>query len=137
MPGSEAPVDPATELAEAEGYFSHRRGIAALWFGMLAGPAAWFLHLVISYSLVRLICQTGDSWLLHLTTFATLLLAAAGVLVAWRNVRRVGHLRATAADGTMGRSRFMAVSGIALSGFFLIVVLLAWLPDFFLSPCLP
>lgn len=123
------------ETSESRGYFDRDRGIAALWFGFLAGPAAWYLHLNISYSLVRLVCLHGHGWLLHLTTLAMLALAGAGVWVAWRSWDRIGEPEVTSGPGTLGRTRFMALGGIALSGFFLLIILLAWLPDFFLHPC--
>ncbi len=123
------------ESRDAPAYFDRREGIVTLWFGFLAGPAAWFLHLNISYSLVRLICVRGGFWLLHLTTLVTLVLAAAGVWVAWRSWQRLGEPEVTKGSGTLGRSRFMALGGITLSGFFLLTILVAWIPDFLLDPC--
>lgn len=116
-------------------YFESRRGIAALWFGMFAGPASWYIHLNASYALVRKICETGDVWLLHLTTLVTLLPALAGLVVAWRSWRRLGEPDSTVGGGALGRSRFMALGGIALSGFFVLVLLVAWIPDFVIQPC--
>lgn len=107
----------------------------ALWLGVLAGPAAWFLHLNISYSLVRLVCSSGHGWLLHLTTIATLLLAAAGLWVAWRSWNRVAQPEVTKRPAMLERTRFIALAGIGLSGFFLLVILLAWIPEFLLHPC--
>lgn len=116
-------------------HFDSPGGLAALWFGLLAGPAAWFVHLNVSYSLVRLICRGGEGWLLHLTTLATLVLAGAGVWMAWSTWRRIGEPAVTSGGGTAGRTRFMALSGIALSGFFFGVILLASIPGFVLHPC--
>lgn len=144
------------ERSGAEGYFDRGAGLSALWFGFLAGPTAWFLHLVISYALVVYVCRTGDVWLLHLATAGTVLLAGAGVLVAmgsWRRLfprsepnapdvehatmmdQREGLRRSDPADPTIGRARLMALGGIALSGFFLAMILMAWVPDLVLSPC--
>lgn len=120
---------------ESPTYFDRGRGIAVLWFGLLAGPAAWFLHLNISYSLVRFICFHGHGWLLHLTTGAALVLAAAGAWVAWRSWNLIGAPEVTNGPGTLGRTRFMALGGLMLSGFFLTIILLAWIPDFLLHPC--
>lgn len=83
-------------------YFESRRGIAALWFGMFAGPASWYIHLNASYALVRKICETGDVWLLHLTTLVTLLPALAGLVVAWRSWRRLGEPDSTVGGGGTG-----------------------------------
>lgn len=125
------------EPEEAAMYFDEPAGIGELWFGLLAGPAAWLVHLNVSYALVRYVCASGSGWLLHLGTLAMLALAAAGVLVALRSWRRIDEPTVTGGAGTLGRTRFMALGGMALSGFFLLVILLAWLPDLILSPCVP
>ena len=122
---------PAHELE----FFDTRRGIAVLWFGFVGGPLAWYLHLNISYALVRLICATGDTLLLHLTTLATLALAVAALVVAWLSWRRLRQPEVTTGSGTLGRSRFLAVGGIALSGFFALILIAAWIPDFLIDPC--
>lgn len=127
----EAVPVPPSELA----YFDSPRGIIALWFGFLGGPAAWYLHLNISYSLVRLICETGDTVLLHLTTFVTLAVALGALLVAVRSWRRLEQPRLTTGSGTAGRSRFLALGGIALSAFFALTLITAWIPDFLIEPC--
>lgn len=133
--GSDGRVNAAVPRGDALRHFDRGRGIAALWFGMLAGPAAWFLHLNVSYALVRYICLNGGRWLLHLTTGVTLVLAAAGVWVAWRSWKRMGEPAVTRGPGTLGRSRFMALGGLGLSAFFLAIILLGWLPGLVLDPC--
>lgn len=117
------------------GYFTTGRGILALLFPLLSGPAAWFLHLNVSYSLVRYVCRSGALWLLHLTTAVSLALAAAGGFVAWRAWRRAGGAW-TADDGAaLRRSRFLAVSGLVLAvGFFLTIVVQA-VPNHVMEPC--
>lgn len=129
----EARLEPVSPAERA--HFDTPRGLAALWFGFLGGPLAWYLHLNISYALVRLICQTGDTMLLHLTTFATFLVALAALLMAVRSWRRLQGPESTRGAGTAGRSRFLALGGIALSGFFALILLVAWIPDFVIDPC--
>lgn len=124
-----------TERADGVRHFEDPRGLAVLWFGLLAGPIGWFLHLNVSYSLVRLICRTGETWLLHVATLTTLALAALGVWVAWRSWLRIGRPVTTLGGGKPGRVGFMALGGIAISGFFLVVILLAWLPSLMLNGC--
>lgn len=123
------------ERDEAPLYFDEPAGVSALWFGVLAGPAAWLLHLNVSYALVRYVCASGAGWLLHLATLAMVALAAAGGIVALRSWRKVGEPKMTGGGGTLGRTRFMSIGGLALSAFFLFVILMAWLPDLILSPC--
>ena len=128
-----ARLDGASEEAA---YFRSRSGIATLWFGMLAAPASWYLHLNVSYALVRWVCETGDVWLLHLTTVVALAVATAALLVAWRSWRRLGEPLLAAGSGTIGRSRFMALGGLAISSFFTLVLIVAWVPSFLIEPCL-
>lgn len=128
--------DAMSGSSDALAYFEGRRGIVALWFGFLAGPAAWFLHLNVSYSVIRYICSSGAMWLLHLASLFTLVLAAAGVWVAWRSWQRIGEPDETSGAGTLGRTRFLALGGIGMSAFFLAIILMAWIPDFLLHPCM-
>src|SRR5881398_2474494 len=58
-----------------------------LWAGILMAPVAFLLHLQINYSLVPWVCVTGKAFTLHIATVATLLLAGAGCVVAWRSWR--------------------------------------------------
>jgi hypothetical protein len=115
--------------------FSRTRGKLALWAGLLVPPAAWMLHLLVSYSLQRYICRTGAVWLFHLTTAATLLPVIAVGWVAWRAWRDTGAPRETTGSGVLGRSRFMALSGVALSIAFAVLILVEWIPVYLLDPC--
>ena len=75
---------------EASGRFSGG-GTAWLWFAVLAGPLGWFLHLTVSYSLVRYACLNGSAWLSHAVTLAAVVLPAAGAwagYAAWRSSSR-------------------------------------------------
>lgn len=113
------------------------RGTLALWFGVLAGPLAWTVHLLLSYALLPVACSTGIGWVLHAVTLLTAGVTAWAGLVAYRRWQR--H-RDDPRDGVRGpRSgwrRFMALSGVALSALFFVVILLEGLPVAIVSPCL-
>ena len=134
-PWSGREADPGALPLEDEGASHGDAGSEALlWVGVVAGPAAWFLHLTTSYGLVGRICESGAVWPLHLVTGVTLALAVTGVLSASAGVARTGRgTRALAARSD--RARFMGTGGLLLSGFFTAVIILAWIPDFVLSPC--
>jgi hypothetical protein len=112
----------------------------ALWFGLLAGPIAWSLRLLISYPLVPVACAQGASSLLHLVSALFLLVALAGGAVAWWSYRQLRAKersgRGGADDWTMERTRFMVLLSLLVSGLFALVIVAEWLPVFFTDPCI-
>jgi len=120
---------------EVERYFNEPRGIALLWIGGLAGPLAWFLHQQVSYGLATLNCAATATLVLHAMTAVALLIALAGAGIAWMSWRRTGGEWPARSDGTVARSRFMALGGLLLSALFFLVIVAQGLPNFFLSPC--
>src|SRR5688500_12554533 len=123
----------ATESTE---HLRTGRGIAALWFAVLAGPLAWMLGLNAEYSLVRVACAKQNMLYLHAVSVATLLLAAAGGWVAWREWRRTRHGPDEEAGSTLARGRFMASLGLLASALFSLTILAQWVASFFLNPCM-
>ncbi len=123
---------------------AERGGSRLLWFGVLAGPVAWSLQILIGYNLEEIACNPGSQtqqlagaeiepvavWL----TLAAGALALAGVLVSfscWRRVR-------AAQDSTPGgRAEWMAWAGIVTSGLFAFWILLALFVPGFLATCDP
>lgn len=120
---------------DVERYFNEPRGIALLWVGVLAGPLAWFLHQQVSYVLATLTCSDAATLVLHVMTAVALLIALAGVGIAWMNWRRTGGEWSARGGGTVARSRFMALAGFLLSALFFLVIVAQGLPNFFMSPC--
>ena len=108
------------------------------WGGWAVATVAWVLHLIVSYSVVEWYCRRGGdiepervTLALNGLTLITALMAAAGIWLAWHNLRRV---RQAGEDGR-SRARFMAVSGILISTFFLVVILVEGIPPLVLGPC--
>lgn len=115
--------------------FAGRKGVALLWVGFLGGPAAWFFHLVVSYSLVRYVCFGGSIWLMHLVTGVSLLAGGAVAWLAWRNWRHTGSPLDSGGSGTRGRSRFLALLGVLFAAFSLFLIAVQGIPNFVLEPC--
>ena len=115
--------------------FSTTRGILLLWFSVLAGPIAWALNQEISYLFVPWACASGTRLMLHAVTLAALLLSLAGAFVGWRCWHRTGAEWHDAEGGVIGRSRLMALGGIALGAMFALVILAQGYPSLVLSPC--
>ena len=118
-----------------ERHFGGTGGTIALLAGFFAGPASWFTHLLVVYNLERYACFSGSVWLLHAASVVFLLLAASGGLLSWHSWRRLGEPERTRGAGTLGRSRFLALGGLVLSSFFFWIILMSWMPTFFLDPC--
>lgn len=111
-------------------------GPAGLWYGVLAGPVGWALHLQASYVLVPHVCAgSGGALALHVAAALTLLVAASGLWPAVRNWRALGDGRRLTEGGREGGGRWMALCGIILSLYFSLVIAAETLPVFLVHPC--
>jgi hypothetical protein len=99
---------PAGELATP-------RAVRALWFGVLAGPLAFLVIQLVGYAMVHWACASDTRFAILLVFLAALLVTLAGGITAWRMWHRTGAEWDDTAGGVSGRSRFMAIGGIALS----------------------
>jgi hypothetical protein len=106
-----------------------------LWLGLLAGPWAWACSQQVSYLFVTLRCSHAKSLSIGPLMLGTMLLAVMGIFVSWRNWQRAGSEWPDEGGGRISRSRFMAVTGLLLSSFSLLVILAEWLPAFFYRHC--
>ena len=127
----------------------HQVSLTALWFGLLAAPAVWSLQLLLLYPVVAHACFPRDRPLsvpllstdpiVLLVSVTALAVAATAGLVALRSWRstRAEHVSGEVhlLETGEGRSRFMALSGMLLSGLFLFGIVLNVLPFFLLGPC--
>ena len=121
-------VDPRTDIPDA-------RELRALWTGLLLAPAAFLLNLEVAYALVPAACSERSRLLIHVVHAVCLVLAAAGMLAAWRMWRVTGETWPGGAGGRLSRSRFMSGLGLFLSLLFVLVIVAQWIPSFILSPC--
>ncbi|HEX2988445.1 MAG TPA: hypothetical protein VHS06_09770 [Chloroflexota bacterium] len=127
-------------MLQAEGAPGRPSALAA-WLGVATGPIAWTIHLVVCYLLVPYACETGNSWVFHMTTGLTggaTFLAGYLAYRAWRQ-SEVG-LEADASDwsGTERLTRrlgFMGILGLFLSIVFFALILAESAGTVALSPC--
>lgn len=129
-------MDAAKRISRAEGLGSWR-----LWVGLLTGPAAWALQVLVNYSVEEIACapatrQTGEIWGFSTETIiliVNVVLAAATVLagiLAYRCLREIGE-----GDDEAHRATWMARTGIMSSILFLIAIGLGFAPQWFLGVC--
>jgi hypothetical protein len=120
-----------------------------LWFGMVGAPIVWSLHLLLVWSVDEFGCRLGfdQGSILGINSLHALVLApslvaltvsAGAGVIAYRNWREIEALddeqRERYARG-VERGRFMAVTGMAFSALFSLVILYMTVPIFLLPPC--
>jgi hypothetical protein len=124
-------------VSRAEG-----RGSALLWFGVLGGPAAWSVEIIVGYGVEEIACSAGSASeeiegvgvepiIVLLTIFLGAVAAAAGLL-AFGCLRR---LRASREGAAGGRAEWMAIAGIATSAIFLVLILVNLFSVVYLGVC--
>lgn len=130
---------------------AHTASLALLLFGFLAGPIVWSLHLEISEILISSACSQGTNgfsmlliagapgWrvILLLVTFILVLIVLAADVMSLRAWRQTGTEASVIGTegGAAGRSGWMAIAGVLVSTVFLIAIVFAGVPIFFLSGC--
>jgi hypothetical protein len=110
-------------------------GLAMLIGGFLAGPAAWGLNLMVNYSLVKPACAAGSAFILTVVSLIALAVTGAGGLVSWHCWQQLRAGGTGAGGRIVDRSYFVALVGVALNLFFVLLIAVSTVPHFVLSPC--
>lgn len=121
---------------EERGWFSSPSGIALLWAGIFAGPFAWACDLTASYAMVKWVCGSQHTIVLHLITGAALLTTAAGAAASWLALVEVPPESEQDGPRPFDRGRFMAVLGLVMSALFALTIVANDFPRFVLDACL-
>jgi hypothetical protein len=127
------------EYASSQALLHRRVRAGALWFGVLCGPLAAIVNEQVEYFLTAWSCGKIDPVsrvLLHAVPIALIALCVVAGVVAWRaRTRPIDASAEHSADDDRGRRGFMAMVGVGLSAFGVLVLLAQWLPVWYLSPC--
>jgi hypothetical protein len=113
-------------------------GQLSLWFGILGAAGSWALHLVVNYALVPAACSAGMSFLMYLNIPIFLGVALFAGFLSWRGWASVRGMDPENGNGErlmVHRVRFMALSGLAMSAFFLMVIIAQSVPIIIQDPC--
>jgi hypothetical protein len=102
-------------------------------FALALGPAAWLLHLNVSYMLVPESCGAGTKTMLHAVTAACAAAALVAAGIAWR-------IRAACAAEPpeslwVARTRWLATMVLLLSLSMMVVILAQQIPNLLLRSC--
>lgn len=121
--------------------------LALLWVCILAGPVSWSLQLSVAYPILDWSCREEQLIPVHAATIAAFLFSAASAYLSWHNLQlhktlaRINenpqsHKRGSESESEMPPRQFMALAGFMLSLFFLLVIVIQWLPVLVLDPCI-
>lgn len=122
----------------------HEYPLSLLWACVLVGPLAWTVQLAVFYPLVDWACRNESTWFFHVLTAMLVLLALVGTVLSWHYLQLPHHLSqetvmtdriADISKREIPPRQFLAISGLVLSIFFLILMLMEWAPTLYLDPC--
>ena len=114
------------------------RGSLRYWTGMLLPPIGWFYGLNLAYMLVERACVTdGWRWAPAASTIFWLLVVAAGGILSWINLGRLGARRdTTQRPAVEGRARLMALLGVGGAMLFGAILVAQLVASLVLDPCM-
>ena len=112
------------------------KGVLALWTGVLGGPVAWTLQLLVSYPVASLSClpqyRSEHPFLLNAMTFGALAFVAFSAWLAWAAFRRPADGASIEGGKPWDRARFMGLLGLLTSLFFVAVIVATAMPAWIL-----
>jgi hypothetical protein len=129
-------AEPIVTASDERGWFSKAPGMTMLWAGILAGPTAWALDLLISYAIVKWACGHQTRFVLHLVTLGALAMTAAGAAASWVALQRTPEQARDEGARPFDRGRFMALLGLLISAMFGLAMIANDLPRWMLDACL-
>ena len=117
-----------------------------LWFGLVAGPAAWALHVSIVAAFSGWACADGTLALGPVSEGGVRLILAgltvlaigigiAGMIVAWRNWKWARNGSQGTEATSANTAGFMAVSGLLVGSLSLLGMIYAVVPQVFVEEC--
>ncbi len=107
----------------------------ALWTGLLAGPIVWLISFEANFALAPWACVTQGKAALYAVSIGALVLSGGSGLLAWREWGDLGKQPPGDSEGTLPRSRIMALGGVLSSALFFLVILAQAIPEVMLKAC--
>ena len=116
----------------------HGQGTARMWVALSTPPVVWFAAQNAGYFFVSWACarQNGE-WILHGIAIVSIALTVGAGLLAWSELRHVGHRGPDDHDDHDQRMRFLARIAIAGAVIFTLILLVQWIAIAIQDPCMP
>ena len=112
-----------------------RRESLSLWSGVLGPPLLWLVHLQVGYMVVPLACHQHQPLIVHGVTVAAIVLTTVLGLFNVARWRRCGREWPDSSASVISQDRFLAATGLAISGLIVAALVAQWIPSFFVDPC--
>ena len=112
------------------------RGAPRLWIYIIAAPAVWVIHAMVTYLLTPLGCASHNAALaMHAVSITALVVLVLLAVSAWRKYKLVsGGSQATEIDDWRPE-RWVRAACCILSCAFFLVILAQAIPTFIIDPC--
>jgi hypothetical protein len=125
-----------TEPAEGADAFTRWPGLLSLSLGLLLGPIVALANQAMIYSANMWACGHGARGTMHIIPLLCLAVAIGAGITARRDWKAVGG-GVHDEDGTVEqRTRFVALVGMAMSGFSAAVIVAQWAAIVVFDPCM-
>lgn len=102
------------------------------WLGFMLSPAAWTVYFVVIYVLNEAACRLP---LLSPMAFFPLATLFTGVVLALIGLAGWWAWRAWREGDGAGNGRFLGITGLLLSGLFVVMTTAVWVAALVLPPC--
>jgi hypothetical protein len=110
-------------------------GILGLAYGLVGAPVSALLMQVFSYAGVQWACGHQAIGVVHLIPALFIALALAAAWISWRDWTTVGRIGRAENATITDRTQFVAISGVVLSVFSIVLILAMWMPLVIFDPC--
>lgn len=126
---------PTSSEPPALSRFDRWPGILGLAYGLVGAPLSALLMQVSAYAGVQWACGHGTVAVVHIIPAIFIALAGAAAWISWRDWTTVGRIGRAENATITDRTRFVAVAGIVLSLYSIVIILAMWLPLVIFDPC--
>ena len=111
-------------------------GLLTLTLGIVLGPLAVLANEELVYVTSMWACGTGKQPAMHIVPLICLLVTLGAGFLAWADWVRVGRGIEDEAATVDARSRFIALTGMAVSALSALLILAQWLAIFVFGACM-
>lgn len=116
--------------------FTRWPGLLSLSLGVLLGPVAVLVNEELIYLTNMWACGTRSQLAMHVVPLVCLIAALFAGFLAYADWGRVGRGMEDGAATVDSRSRFLALSGMAISALSALLILAQWLAIFVFGACM-
>src|SRR4051812_19682175 len=121
---------------EERARFTRWPGLLSLTLGVIAGPIAVLFNEELIYVTNMWACGTGKHLAMHVVPLICVLVALGAGALAWADWVRTGRGIEDEAATIDARSRFLALTGMAVSALSALLIVAQWLAVFVFGACM-